>query len=211
MFSGRIGTEPAPRPGRQQMEKAAKGEISCQDQCEIGFSFLGGRPRRGQGCDRAWKKSGLTAVCVLENSRGARSSWVASRTFLPSHAATGFVCLREASLKRMDGQATGIKTSRRRREERTKKKKKNHSAVSRCHRYTRNGYWETQLASQAKLPLAASGLCFLGSDVLIALCSHGPSRSDASLRALRVARTHGTEEAFFSCNKVDEWACTATE
>lgn len=103
MFSGRIGTEPAPSPGRQQMEKAAKGEISCQDQCEIGFSFLGGRPRRGQGCDRAWKKSGLAAVCVLENSRGARSSWVASRTFLPSHAATGFVCLREASLKRMDG------------------------------------------------------------------------------------------------------------
>lgn len=103
MFSGRIGTEPAPRPGRQQMEKAAKGEISCQDQCEIGFSFLGGRPRRGQGCDGAWKKSGLAAVCVLENSRGARSSWVASRTFLPSHAATSFVCLREASLKRMDG------------------------------------------------------------------------------------------------------------
>lgn len=209
MFSGRIGTEPAPRPGRQQMEKAAKGEISCQDQCEIGFSFLGGRPRRGQGCDGAWKKSGHAAVCVLENSRGARSSWVASRTFLPSHAATGFVCLREASLKRMDGQATGIKTSRRRREERTKKK--NHSAVSGCRRCTRNGYWETQLESQAKLPLAASGLCFLGSDVLIALRLHGPSRSDASLRAFRVTRTHGTEEVFFSRNKVDEWAWAATE
>lgn len=111
----------------------------------------------------------------------------------------------------MHGRATGIKTSRRRREERTKKKKKNHSAVSRCRRCTRNGYWETWLESQAKLSLAASGLCFLGSDVLIALCSHGPSRSDASLRALRVARTHGTEEVFFSRNKVDEWAWAATE
>lgn len=107
------------------------------------------------------------------------------------------------------GRATGIKTSRRRREERTKKK--NHSAVSGCRRCTRNGYWETQLASQAKLPLAASGLCFLGSDVLIALRLHGPSRSDASLRALRVARTHGTEEVFFSRNKVDEWAWAAAE
>lgn len=209
MFSGRIGTEPAPRPGRQQMEKAAKGEISCQDQCEIGFSFLGGRPRRGQGCDRAWKKSGLAAVCVLENSRGAQSSWVASRTFLPSHAATGFVCLREASLKRMDGLLELKRPGGDGRK--GPKKKKNHSAVSGCHRCTRNGYWETQLASQAKLSLAASGLCFLGSDVLIALRLHRPSRSDASLRAFRVTRTHGTEEVFFSRNKVDEWACTTTE
>lgn len=200
MFSGRIGTEPAPRPGRQQMEKAAKGEISCQDQCEIGFSFLGGRPRRGQGCDGAWKKSGHAAVCVLENSRGARSSWVASRTFLPSHAATGF--------ERMDGL---LELKRPGGDGRKGPKKKNHSAVSGCRRCTRNGYWETQLASQAKLPLAASGLCFLGSDVLIALRLHGPSRSDASLRALRVTRTHGTEEAFFSRNKVDEWAWAAAE
>lgn len=139
-------------------------------------------------------------MCVLENSRGARSSWVASRTFLPSHAATGF--------ERMDGL---LELKRPGGDGRKGPKKKNHSAVSGCRRCTRNGYWETQLASQAKLSLAASGLCFLGSDVLIALRSHGPSRSDASLRALRVARTHGTEEVFFSRNKVDEWAWAATE